>query len=85
MGRVNTPILSKSAKESLEKGYRGGKTHAFRRRCQLVLLKSEGRKSEEVALIVKMSELSVNSWTNRYNREGISGLATKPGRGRKPI
>jgi transposase len=85
MGRVNTPKLSESAKESLEKGYRSGKTHAFRQRCQLILLKSEGRKSKEVALIVKMCQPSVNSWTNRYNQEGISGLETKPGRGRKPI
>lgn len=85
MGRVNTPKLSESAKEALEKGYRSGKTHAFRLRCQLILLKSEGRKSEDVAKIVKMCKMSVNNWTNRYNQEGISGLATKPGRGRKPL
>ena len=85
MGRVNTPKLSVPAREALEKGYRSGKTHAFRQRCQLILLKSEGRRSEEVALIVKMCEPTVNSWTNRYNGEGISGLMTKPGRGRKPV
>ena len=85
MGRVNTPKLSESGREALEKGYRSGKTHAFRQRCQLVLLKSEGRKSEDVALIVKMCEVSVNSWTNRYNGEGILGLMTRPGRGRKPV
>jgi transposase len=85
MGRVNTPKLSESAREALEKGYRSGKSHAFRLRCQLILLKSEGRKSEEVASIVKMCKMSVNNWTNRYNREGISGLSTKPGRGRKRL
>lgn len=85
MGRVNTPKLIESAKSALEKGHRSGKTHAFRQRCQLVLLKSEGRKSEEVAEIVKMCKASVNSWTNRYNRDGIAGLETKPGRGRKPV
>jgi transposase len=85
MGRVNTPKLSGSAREALEKGYRGGKTHAFRLRCQLILLKSEGRRSEDVAKIVKMCKMSVNNWTNRYNEEGISGLATKPGRGRKRL
>jgi transposase len=85
MGRVNTPILSEESKFALENGFKTGKTHAFRLRCQLILLKSEGRTSEEVALILKMCEMSVNNWTNRYNFEGISGLATKSGRGRKPI
>jgi hypothetical protein len=27
----------------------------------------------------------VNSWTRRYREEGIAGLKTKPGRGRKPL
>ncbi|GAB4041916.1 hypothetical protein GCM10028774_51810 [Spirosoma jeollabukense] len=54
-------------------------------RCQLVLLKAEGRPSKEVAGIVKMGEMSVNNWLNRYKAEGIEGLVTKPGRGRKTI
>jgi transposase len=49
----------------------------------LVLLKEEGRSSLEVASIVKMCEMSVNNWLSRYALEGITGLATKPGRGRK--
>jgi hypothetical protein len=32
-----------------------------------------------------MSHVSVNSWFTRYKSEGISGLYTKPGRGRKPL
>lgn len=85
MGRVNTPILSQESKKALENGFKEGKTHSFRLRCHLILLKSEGRTSEEVAMILKMCEMSVNNWTNRYNQEGISGLETKSGRGRKPI
>lgn len=85
MGQVNTPILDQEAKQSLENGFKTGKKHAFRTRCQLILLKSEGRTSEDVAAILKMCEMSVNNWTNRYNSEGILGLITKAGRGRKPI
>lgn len=85
MGRVNTPILEVGAKRELEVGLRLGKSHAFRTRCQVILLKAEGRKSKEVAGIVKMCEMSVNNWLQRYQREGITGLLTKPGRGRKPI
>lgn len=85
MGRVNTPILDAEAKKSLEQGFKTGKTHAYRVRCQLVLLKSENRKSKEVAKIVKMCEMSVNNWLVRYSDEGIEGLKTKKGRGRKPL
>lgn len=85
MGRVNTPILETKARQELESGLRTGKSHAFRTRCQIVLLKAEGRRSKEVAGIVKMCEMSINHWVGRYQAEGISGLMTKPGRGRKPI
>jgi transposase len=85
MGRVNTPILNTEAKNALEQGFKTGKTHAFRVRCQLVLLKSENRKSKDVAKIVKMCEMSVNNWLVRYADEGIEGLKTKKGRGRKPL
>lgn len=85
MGRVNTPILSTEAKKELVEGFKTGKSHAFRIRCHLVLLKAEHRKSKEVAKIVNMCEMSVNNWLLRYKTEGIEGLKTKKGRGRKPL
>ena len=69
----------------LERGYRAGKSHAKRQRCQMMLLKSEARSSEEVAEILGCCEVVVNRWMKRYQAEGISGLQTKPGRGRKAI
>lgn len=85
MGRTNTPTLAASAKAELETRYRTHPSHAVRTRCQLVLLKAEGRNSKQVAGIVKLCEMSVNNWLARYKAEGIAGLVTKPGRGRKPI
>lgn len=85
MGRINTPTLKESAKAELEKRFRTDPSHAVRTRCQVVLLKAEGRNSKEVAGIVKLCEMSVNNWLARYKTEGIAGLITKPGRGRKPI
>lgn len=85
MGRVNTPILSESAKLALEQGLQSGKTHAYRTRCHVILLKSMGRTSDDVALITDMTYVSVNSWVKRYKDFGILGLLTLPGRGRKPI
>lgn len=84
MGRVNTPVLTEEQRKELEKGLRTSPSHAFRMRCQSILLKSEHRKSKDVGLIVGMCHVSVNSWLRRYKKDGISGLQTKSGRGRKP-
>lgn len=85
MGRVNTPVLSESQRTELENCLKIGKQYAFRKRCQVILLKADGRKSKDVGLIVGMSHISVNTWLSRYKQLGIYGLQTKPGRGRKPL
>jgi transposase len=54
-------------------------------RCHSILLKSEGRTSKKVGALTEMCNVSVNSWLKRYKTEGLSGLSTKPGQGRKPI
>lgn len=85
MGKIRTIELSVAQQQELEQGYRSGESHTFRQRCQLVLLKSEGRTSEQVGQLLKMHPVTVNNWLSRYQAEGIAGLATKPGRGRKPV
>jgi transposase len=86
MGRpVKKLELSTKQKEELEQGYRAGKSHGYRKRCQMMLLKSEERSSFEVAEILGGCEVVVNDWMKRYQAEGIKGLQTKPGRGRKAI
>lgn len=77
--------LSEAQRAELEKGYRKGNRHCFRMRCLAVLLKSEGLPSAKVGERVEMNEHTVNSWLKRYREEGIKGLETHPGRGRKPI
>lgn len=54
-------------------------------RCRAVLLKSIGLTSEQVGEQTEMTHISVNSWVKRFEAEGIKGLETRPGRGRKPI
>jgi transposase len=85
MGKIRTIELTVEQQKALQAGYQLGKTHAFRQRCQLILLKSEGRITKEVGRIIKMNEISVNKWLDRYESEGIEGLMTKPGRGRKKV
>ena len=82
---LRTIELSSAQQLALKKGYEKGKSSAFRRRCHLVLLKQAGRSSKDIGKIVGLHQVSVNNWLNRYESEGIIGLQTKPGRGRKPI
>jgi len=85
MGRRAKSIeLTITQRAELENGYKKGKL-VFSRRCHMVLLKSENRTSKEVANILGTNQVSVNAWLTRYEQEGIKGLNTKPGQGRKPI
>ncbi len=85
MGKKKIVELSNEQRAELEIGYRKGKSHAFRQRCQTILLKSENRTSSEVAKVMNCCEMVVNNWQKRYEKEGIKGLETRPGRGRPPI
>jgi len=85
MGRIIKIELSDNQRKELENGYRSGKSHAFRTRCQMVLLKSEGRKSEEIASFLGFCQQAVNNWLKRYKAEGINGLLVRMGRGRPAI
>ena len=85
MGKIIKIELSESERIKLNFGYKEGSSHCFRMRCKAVLLKSEGLSSEAIGKIVEMTQISVNNWVKRYLLEGISGLETRKGRGRKPI
>jgi transposase len=86
MGRPSKKLeLTVEEAKALKRGYEAGKGHAYRKRCQMMLLKREARSSEDIAKIVGSCEMSVNGWIRRYEAEGIEGLQTKAGRGRKAI
>ncbi len=85
MGKTKVIELTKAQRQELEDGYREGKTHSFRKRCQMILLKSEKRTSVEVVKILGNCEMTVNNWLKRYEQFGLEGLQTRAGRGRKSI
>ena len=85
MGKLKTVELTKAQRIALEKGYREGESHSYRLRCRIILLKCERRTSAEIAQLMGCCEMVVNNWLKRFELEGIEGLRTKPGRGRKPI
>ncbi len=85
MPKITVIELSAAQRAALENGHRNSASCAFRRRCQMILLKSQGRTSSQIAEIVGVCEMSVHNWVHRYQDEGTVGLETKPGRGRKAI
>lgn len=85
MGQIKSIVLSAEQRKELLNGYYKGKTHQYRQRCRVVLLKSEGKTDSEVGQLLEMSRLSVAKWVNRWQKEGLHGLLTRRGRGRQSI
>ncbi len=69
---------------NLTDGWKYGKSHAFRNRCQGVLLSHKGKKIEELSEIFSVSKNTAYTWVKNWKKYGIIGLITKPGQGRKP-
>lgn len=83
--KITTLQLTDSEKHDLEIAYKTGDSHCYRIRCKAILLKSQGKSANEIASILDVSIPSVFNWIKRYGDEGINGLKTRTGRGRKPI
>lgn len=86
MSRKNKFIekLTEAQKSALEQGYRTGKSHLYRRKCYCILLSYEQKTVKELASFFKVSEQSIYTWLNLWEKNGIEGLELKPGRGRPP-
>lgn len=86
MGRkVKVIDLTEAAKTELQDGYKYSKSAIFSRRCHFILLKSQGKSSKEIGEIFGTTDQRVNRWCSRYLENGIAGLKTKAGQGRKAI
>ena len=85
MGKTKIIQLSDDQRQELEAGYRTGTSHAFRERCQMILLKSEKRTGSEIARFLGCHKITVGEWVKRFEVSGIAGLKTRPGRGRRAI
>ena len=85
MGKPKVLKLTEAESLALEKGFCLGEKHCFRMRCHTVLLKADGPSSAAVGMQTEVSHVSVNAWVKRFKSEGIDGLNTRSGRGRKHI
>jgi len=88
MAKTHLVTLTAEQRSALRRTHRTAASHALRCRCLVVLLKADAeqpRTNTDIARITGMSHVSVASWLKRYADEGLDGLRTRPGRGRKPI
>ena len=77
--------LNEAEKITLQEGMKNGKRQPFQQRCHCLLLSSEGYQVKELAVIFRVSEMSVYGWLKRWEAGGIAGLRDKAGRGRRAI
>jgi transposase len=86
MSRKNRFIekLTEVQKSALEKGYRRGKSHLYRRKCHCILLSHEKNAVKELATLFKVSEHSIYKWLSLWEKNGVKALQLQPGRGRPP-
>lgn len=89
ISRMGRPILKirldSEQRDELLRRVRSGKTS--QRDClraRIILLRSEGRKQQDVADELNVSHVIVSKWTRRFMEQGLEGLRDAPGRGRKP-
>lgn len=77
---VNRNATSRT-REGISLGREALLPYAFR----AVLLKADGLSAAKAGVQTEMSPVSVSASVKRYTADGIDGLKTRPGRGRKPI
>jgi len=77
--------LTGAQKSALEKGYRTGKSHIYRRKCHCILQSHSGKTVKELRAFFEVSGNTIYTWFNEWEKDGIKGLQLKPGRGRPPL
>lgn len=83
--KIKVLKLSADDKKKLEEGYKYSPKASYSRRCHIILLKSKGSSSQQIADIFGVNYQSVNNWVKRFQAEGLEGLKTKIGQGRARI
>jgi transposase len=78
--------LSEDEKRSLEKLSRSGLSEKrMSQRAEIILRRSAGEKSVEIAQRLGLEADSLTRWVKRFNEKGLEGLKEQQGRGRKPL
>lgn len=76
--------LSDTEITMLEEGWKNGKSHAFRNRCQCILMSFKGYQVQQLSNMFSVQKNTIYIWLRSWKKAGIIGILTKPGQGRKP-
>jgi len=74
--------LSDEARQELRRLMRRAEKPHIRLKATALWNLSQGKTRREVAEFLGVSTVSVSAWVQRFRREGVAGLAIRPGRGR---
>ena len=77
--------LTEAERMTLECGRHHHGQHQFRARCQALLWSADGQPVAKLATLSQVSEGTIYSWFNRWERDGLAGLANAKGQGRHAI
>lgn len=77
--------LTEAELATLREGHKNHLQFQFRNRCQCLILSHQGATVGQLAELFEISEITVYSWFDRWQKHGLCALMNKPGRGRKPI
>lgn len=77
--------LSEDEHALLLQGWKTGKRHSFRSRCNMLLLSSQHYDTVEIAALEGVTRQTVSNWLDRFEAGGIEALHTRKGQGRPPI
>jgi transposase len=78
-------IELKETLDELRRLYRREKSAKQARRLRIIILAAQQHTAEDIGRQVDLSPRQVQSWVQRYNREGLVGLTDQRGRGPKPM
>jgi transposase len=80
--RLFVRALGGAERKELTQLIRGGLDARVVRRAQMILLSAEGKTAGEIAALWAITAQGVRKIINRFNREGVAGLADRPRKGR---
>lgn len=85
MARAKKLKLTKKDQKKLQELSRSGTLKARKlNRCRILLLKAQGKSQVEIAKLLKMSPVTVNTICQRYENEGLQGALNERPRSGKP-
>ncbi|MBD2705475.1 helix-turn-helix domain-containing protein [Spirosoma sp. BT702] len=85
MGRKRCIELTDLEQFTLREGLKYHPKHEFRRACQALLWSQKGWSVKAIATELEVCQLSVSSWLNRWQDQGLVGLMRQKGQGRRAI